>query len=311
MRALVTGANGFLGQWFTRELMRRGFHVRGVDDLSGTNKTVPDDLVEVVEIRDVVDFCREDSNQYDLALHFAAPVGGRIKIEQDPLFNARSLEIDSIFFRWAVHQVNTLVYPSSSAVYGRVLQNEPESMALREVDFSAAHAEWLAPDEMYGFTKLAGEVLAWKSADYGLNTLCIRPFSGYGEGQSFEYPVPSIAARFIRREDPLEVWGTGTQKRDFIHVEDIVRITLDRVNAGVKGYQRLNLGSGTATSFLEVIALFAAITGHRPNIKPLDDKPVGVATRFCQTNEMRKYGKPSVSLVEGLTRVLKDVEGRL
>ena len=82
-----------------------------------------------------------------------------------------------------------VVYPSSSAVYGVNFQTN-DATFMHEGLFNAASPSWFAPDEMYGFTKLVGEFLAWKAAPYGLSTLCLRHFSGYGEEQSLEYPVP-------------------------------------------------------------------------------------------------------------------------
>jgi nucleoside-diphosphate-sugar epimerase len=247
----------------------------------------------------------EDFNvNVDLVIHMAAPVGGREKIEGDPLYNADSLRLDSAMFRWAVKHAKTMVYPSSSAVYGTRFQ-DVDGIRLREEYLRFAYNEDIpVPDEMYGFTKLAGEMLAWKSAAYGLNTLCIRPFSGYGEGQSFEYPVPSIARRAINREDPLVVWGPGTQQRDFVHVRDLIGATMARLESGVFGYQTMNIGSGIPTSFNDIAKTCASIIGYEPQIQNLTDKPMGVATRYADIREMVQFYTPQITLHEGLGRVI-------
>jgi nucleoside-diphosphate-sugar epimerase len=242
---------------------------------------------------------------YDIAYHFAAPVGGRVKIEGDPLFNADSLRLDSLFFRWAVKRVKLAVYPSSSAVYGVELQ-ERGSGPLFEEQFHPANLKWYAPDEMYGFTKLAGEVLAWKSAAYGLNALCIRPFSGYGEGQSLEYPVPSICQRALERQDPLTIWGSGSQTRDFVHVDDVVGATLARIEAGISGYQPMNIGSGHPITFMTIASIASDIVGYTPEIVVDTTKPEGVKSRYAKTTRMRLFYKPTVTLKDGLARVLED-----
>jgi nucleoside-diphosphate-sugar epimerase len=305
---LITGAAGFLGRHFVRHHIAQGHSVDGIDDLSGVGSWWPaalpignryeSDAGELLAVGGI-------AKKYDIAYHFAAPVGGRVKIEGDPLFNADSLRLDSLFFRWAVKHAKLAVYPSSSAVYGVELQGTGGG-ALSEEMFHPSHPRWYSPDEMYGFTKLAGEVLAWKSAGYGLNALCIRPFSGYGEGQSLEYPVPSICQRALERQDPLTIWGSGMQTRDFIHVEDVVGATIARIEKGVYGYQSMNIGSGYPITFTTIASIAADICGYTPEIVSDSSKPEGVKSRYAKTAHMRLFYKPTVTLKDGLTRVLED-----
>lgn len=310
MRVLVTGGAGFLGRHFVHHHLSEGDQVVSVDDMSAQDPTeVPGDVMDVTEIWDVIEWMRDNDEGFDLAYHFAAPVGGRMKIENDPLFNAHSLAIDSEFFRWAHKHAEKVVYPSSSAVYGVALQCE-EGIALHEGQFDPQEFVWQAPDEMYGFTKLTGEVLAWKAAQYGLNTLCIRPFSGYGEGQSFDYPVPSIAARALRREDPLVIWGSGRQSRDFIHVDDLVKGTLARLQYPIRRYDSLNLGTGQPITFKTVAEICAQEVGYAPLIKTDESKPQGVTRRYANIERMSIYYQPEINLRRGLQRVLADVEQR-
>ena len=295
---LITGAAGFLGSWFASYFIQKNEgHDLWLIDNNPNKTSLP------MDAQDLGLWLEDFDVDCDLVFHFAAPVGGREKIEGDPLFNADSLRLDSLLFRWAIKHAKTVIYPSSSAVYGTQLQGN-EAHSLHEGMFSPKNPTWLAPDEMYGFTKLAGEMLAWKSAAYGLNTLCIRPFSGYGEGQSFEYPVPSIARRALHQEDPIEVWGPGTQRRDFIHVSDIVDLTMARLEKPIEGYEAMNLASGYANSFNEIAQLCAEIVGYQPTIQNLTEKPVGVQHRFADIQRQRRYGEPKVKLRDGLTRVI-------
>lgn len=302
-RVLVTGAAGFLGRCFAWRHIDQGDEVVAVDNLSNPHSYWPTQ-VKIYYGQDLAEFLtRTPDTTFDIAYHFAAPVGGRMKIENDPLFNADSLRLDSAFFRWAVGRVGIAVYPSSSAVYPAHLQ-EGWGTLLSEDMVHPGNNTWGAPDEMYGFTKLAGEMLAWKASDYGLNTLCIRPFSGYGEGQSMEYPVPSILARAKRREHPLLVWGTGLQSRDFVHIDDLVGATLGRLDAGVHGYQAMNISSGIGTTFNEIARRAIQIVGYSTVIKNDPGKPSGVSSRRGDPARMLRYYTPTVSLDDGLARVL-------
>jgi UDP-glucose 4-epimerase len=237
--------------------------------------------------------------------HFAAIVGGRLKIEGDPMAVALDLSIDAEFFYWVCqHQPERVLYPSSSAAYPINLQSPTGAIALSEgdIDFNKNLG---VPDMTYGWSKLTGEFLAQIAAKhYGISVVCIRPFSGYGEDQNLSYPVPAIAARAAKKEDPFEVWGSGKQGRDFVHIDDVldlIGILMDQVSDG----SAYNIGSGKLTTFLELIDLFTRFAGYAPEIKPLLDKPVGVHSRYCDMSlvESRFGWKPRISLEEGMNRV--------
>lgn len=254
-----------------------------------------------------------DFERFSDVFHFAAIVGGRLKIEGDPMAVALDLSIDAEFFYWVCrHKPERVLYPSSSAAYPVSLQSESHAIALSEsdIDFKGNLG---TPDMTYGWSKLTGEFLAQIAAKhYGVSVVCIRPFSGYGEDQDLSYPVPAIAARAARREDPFEVWGSGKQGRDFVHIDDIldlIFVLMDNVKDG-SGW---NIGSGKLTSFLDLIGLFCDIAGYKAEIKPLLDKPVGVHSRYCVMDQVREnFGwEPKISLREGMTRVYNAAVERL
>jgi nucleoside-diphosphate-sugar epimerase len=237
--------------------------------------------------------------------HFAAIVGGRLKIEGDPMSVALDLSIDAEFFYWACqHKPKRVLYPSSSAAYPISLQSPTGAIALSEADIDFTKNLGV-PDMTYGWSKLTGEFLAQIAArHYGISVVCIRPFSGYGEDQDLTYPVPAIAARAARKENPFEVWGSGKQGRDFVHIDDVldlIFILMDNISDG----SAYNIGSGKLTSFLDLIGVFTKIAGYSPEIKPLLDKPVGVHSRYCDMSLVQeKFGwNPSISVEEGMRRV--------
>jgi UDP-glucose 4-epimerase len=334
---LVSGACGFVGRNMTRRLLKTTRDkVFIIDDLSiGTHPSTwmenfTSRIFKDVEIigqderlyfwkgdfrnflfkfrenpRFVQDTYDLDFERFSDVFHFAAIVGGRLKIDGDPMAVALDLSIDAEFFYWITrHKPERVLYPSSSAAYPTSLQTESDAIALSEgdIDFKKNLG---VPDMTYGWSKMTGEFLAQIAAKYyGVSIVCIRPFSGYGEDQDLSYPVPAIAARAARHEDPFEVWGSGKQGRDFVHIDDIldlIFILMDKVHDG-SGW---NIGSGKLTSFLDLIGLFCDIAGYKATIKPLLDKPVGVYSRYCNMDLIReKFGwEPKISLHEGMTRV--------
>ena len=236
--------------------------------------------------------------------HFAAIVGGRTTIDGDPMKVALDLAIDALFFRWTcLHKPSRVLYPSSSAAYPVDLQTESDAVALNETDIN--FKKMGQPDMTYGWTKLTGEYLASIAAShYGVSVTCIRPFSGYGEDQDLSYPVPAIARRAALLENPFEVWGSGKQGRDFVHIEDVIDCTLLAMDH-IKDGRAINIGSGKLTSFLDLIEIFTSFAGYTPDIKPLLDKPVGVHSRYANMNYVYETlgWKPKLSLKEGMKRV--------
>lgn len=334
---LVSGGCGFVGRNMVKRLLKTTNDcVFMIDDLSigrhpsewidGYTSIMNNDI-EVIgkekrlffwkgDFRNLLFFMREnpqyiqdkysiDFDKFSDVFHFAAIVGGRMKIEGDPMIVALDLSIDAEFFYWVTqHKPERVLYPSSSAAYPVSLQSPEGAIALSEgdIDFNKNLG---TPDMTYGWSKLTGEFLAQiAAAHYGVRVACIRPFSGYGEDQEQSYPVPAIAARAARREDPFEVWGSGKQGRDFVHIDDVldfIFMLLDNVRDG----SAYNIGSGRLTSFLELIEVFGDIAGYKPTVKPLLDKPVGVHSRYANMDIVfEKFGwKPKISLREGMERV--------
>lgn len=334
---LVSGGCGFVGRNLVKRLLKTTEdYIFVVDDLSaGTDPGQWYDQPLIKEHKDIQvygpnerllfrkgdfrDFLREIqqdpeflNNKYGYSFprfsdvyHFAAIVGGRAKIDGDPMMVALDLSIDAEFFYWVCnYKPERVLFPSSSAAYPVDLQSDQDAIALEEsaISFDSSLGQ---PDMTYGWSKLTGEYLAQiAAAHYGISVACVRPFSGYGEDQDLSYPIPAIAARAAAKEDPFEVWGTGKQGRDFVHIDDCIDailLAMDQISDG----SAINIGSGKLTSFLEIIEVFTKIAGYEPEIKQLLDKPVGVHARYANMDYVaEKYGwKPKISIEEGMKRV--------
>ncbi len=245
-----------------------------------------------------------DFERFADVFHFAAIVGGRAMIDGDPMVVALDLAIDAEFFHWITrHKPERVMYPSSSAAYPVDLQTESGAIALKESDIDFKRMG--QPDMTYGWSKLTGEYLAKIAAEYyGIKITCIRPFSGYGEDQDLTYPIPAIAARIARRENPVEVWGTGKQGRDFVHIDDVLDCILLAMNH-IQDGTAINIGRGELLSFIEIIQTMCKIAGYEPEIKCLLDKPVGVHSRYCNMDfvEERLGWKAQISVEAGMKRV--------
>lgn len=335
---LITGACGFVGKNMTWRLLNTtSDQIIIIDNLSvgqhpdtwiGIEKVSEKDNIAVYakDGQKRVFFIQEDAREifrslrlnqqyfqnlfglnYDAlddVYHFAAIVGGRAKIDGDPMMVALDLAIDAEFFYWICnHKPGRVLYPSSSAAYPVDLQTSDGAIALKESDIN--FAKMGEPDMTYGWSKLTGEYLAKIAAShYGVHITCIRPFSGYGEDQDLTYPIPAIARRAALKEDPFEVWGTGHQGRDFVHIDDVIdciQTAMNQINDG----SAINIGMGKLTSFRDIIKTFCKIAGYEAEIKQLLDKPVGVHSRYSDMTHVNENlnWKANISLEEGLRRV--------
>lgn len=307
---LITGGAGFLGRHFAHSHIVQGHNVVLVDDFSSgyAFDDLPSEVQKRVTVMDIREWMRTDTTpNWDIVYHFAAPNASRFKSHGDPLYSSLALSIDSEFFHWAWDHTELVVYASGAGVYGTGLKSSVGSGEMSEEMFDPLSESWSTPEDMNGFAKMAGEMLAQSATKYGLHTLCIRPFNVYGEGQSTDYPIPSIARRAVRKQDPLVVWGSGSQARDFIHVSDVVRITRARIDKGVTGFQALNLGTGNPTTIRDIADLCASVMGYAPQIQSDVTMPEGGVSHWSDISRMLKYGSPMVTLREGLARVIEDM----
>lgn len=251
---------------------------------------------------------------FDEVYHLASIVGGRRVIEEKPLLVGMDLAIDSLFFLWAASlgKAKRIMYASSSAAYPINQQTEGDFSHLTEdmIDFEKGV---LAPDLTYGWSKLTGEYLSQIAVKkHGLSVGIVRPFSGYGEDQDPSYPVPAIALRVAARQRPVQVWGSGLQGRDFVHISDCIE-GLILCCRHISDASAINLGSGVLTSFLDLAKLMVKLEGYDAEVAGKDNRPVGVANRVSggdRAGELVNW-KAKISLEDGMNRVVKHAHNRL
>ncbi len=304
---LVTGAAGFIGSHLCEALLARGRQVVGVDCFtdyygraakeSNLGAALVHPGFRLVEA-DLVD---EDLPRLlkgmDLIYHLAGQPGVRgswgsqfeVYVRNNVLATQRLLEASLALGKIPV------VYASSSSVYG----NRPE-MPLQE---SAAPS----PISPYGVTKLAAEHLCRLYNDvYSLPTLSLRLFTVYGPRQR-----PDMAfRRFLKAAaagQEIELYGDGTQTRDFTYVADVVRAFLlagERCLARDTAVQVINVAGGTRASVNEVLDDIAALAGGSLSVRRLPAQPGDVRDTWADTRfAVSTLGfRPEISLKVGLER---------
>lgn len=320
MKILITGGLGFVGRHFALKFLQTDDNeVLIVDNMySGLpldrwymQPRYPDRLTIVQDdLRIWIKNKRSISSNFDLVIHCAAIVGGRLVIDGDPLAVATDLAIDAELFNWIVRGkfLPKLIYFSSSAAYAIELQTEDHHCHLAELHLHFNGTHVAIPDQTYGWSKLCGEYLCKFAAEkYGLNVKIFRPFGGYGPDQDFSYPFPSIIRRVLRKEDPIVVWGSGHQARDFVYIDDVIDCVLGTMNALRPG-EALNIGTGRGVSFRELAEIACNLLDHKAEIVSDLRKPQGVFMRVSDPYKMNQLYTPKFSLEQGILRVAEHLK---
>lgn len=303
-RALVTGAAGFVGRHMVRELRARGWDVERCD-ISGPMAWT---------MHDVSDMVRWNTARYHLVVHAAAMGAHRAAIDGKPATFIQNAKMDAAIFDWAIRtKQHRLLYISSSAAYPVALQTSVtgSTAGARGYVVERLHEDEInldAPelaDGTYGVAKLMGEHLSRAARAFGVPVTVVRPFSGYGEDQTADWPFGAFVQRIRSGDNPFVIWGNPHQRRDWIHIDDVVKGMLAVADSGTE--DPVNLCTGVGTSMFDLVDLMLATVGRTATIEADDSKPMGVMNRVGDPSRFFEYYEPTVTIEEGVHRALKEV----
>ena len=301
MRALVTGAAGFVGSHLSDRLLEQGHEVVGIDCFTDYySRAVKETNVSSPRARARFRFVEsriQDASWPVLldrvthVFHLAAQAGVRSSWGSDfSIYTAANIEATQVLLEACLdHPIERFVYASSSSVYG-----DDVAIPMRE----EARPQPLSP---YGVTKLAAEHLCMLyHANCGVPAVALRYFTVYGPRQR-----PDMAFhRFLNAllaDRPLSLYGDGEQTRDFTFVEDAVAAT---VAAGARGAPGAvyNIGGGSRVSMNQVIDVMARCTGRTPDVRRSARQKGDMRDTFADTTRARAdLGfVPKVTLDEGI-----------
>ena len=309
-RVLVSGGASFIGSHLVEGLVKRGAKVMVVDDLSSGDLT----NIEAHLAKGDVEFIQDDLREpgaarralqgIQMVFHLAADHGGRGYVDTYQAGPASNLFLDGVVFWEAMRAgVEKVVYASSGCVYPNYLQGNPgEELYLTEEKVGPPYDA----DNMYGWAKLMGEwTLKAYHQEYGLKAASCRYFTVYGPRGKENHAVMAMIARGFVGQDPFEVWGDGTQVRNWTYAEDIAEGTIlaaEKIDDGTA----VNLGTTERIRAIDAVRMVLEMAGHKAEIRLQPDMPTGPMNRVAENRLAREIlgWEPKVAFRDGLRRTM-------
>ncbi len=311
-KVLVGGGSGFLGSYITPQLVEAGATVTVVDNLE--NSTLDNlapilDQLEFIEadLRDP-ETCDQLMSGRDVVINLAAKAFG---MEYSRAHNGEMLVYNLLCTLTALeaarkNNVERFLIVSSSCVYP-----DEAPIPTPELDVFTGMPE--SVNAGYGWAKRIQELAgSYYARDYGMKLTIVRPFNPYGANYRWgsddkAHVIPALVKRVLDGEDPLVVWGSGNQRRNFLHASDAATVILkviekDKVDLPV------NIGYDDDVSIADLVDLICDVARVAPKITFDTSKPEGRFRKCASADRLRDITdgyQPKVSLREGIEEMME------
>lgn len=295
----VAGHKGMVGSAIVRKLQKEGFHnlvLKTSNELDLTNQQA------------VISFFEQEQPEYVFLA--AAKVGG---IEANNTYRAQFLYENlmiqnNLIHQSYVHNVKKLLFLASSCIYPK-LAPQP----IKEAYLLTGELE--TTNEPYAIAKIAGIKLCESyHKQYGCNFISVMPTNLYGPNDNYDlnnaHVLPSLLRKFheakLNNASKVEVWGTGTPKREFLHVDDLATACYHLMQT-YEGNVAVNIGTGNDLSIKELSELIKKITGFKGDIVWNTAKPDGTPRKLLYVDLIHSLGwKHTIDLKAGIEKVYRD-----
>lgn len=292
MRIFLAGHGGMVGGAILRQLQARGEAVKVV-----TRSRAELDLTDQAAVRDFM-----ASERPDAVILAAARVGGILANATYPadfIYENLMIQTNVIHQAFAAG-VRRMLFLGSSCIYPRdAVQPLPESALLS--------GQLESTNEPYAVAKIAGIKLCESyNRQHGTDYRCVMPANLYGPGDSFHpensHVLPALIRRFHEANtsgcDEVTIWGTGTPRREFLHVDDMAAASLFVLDLAPEIYaaetqpmlSHINVGTGHDISIRELAQLVAEVTGFRGAIRCDTTKPDGTPRKVLDVSRLARLG---------------------
>ena len=299
-KIFVAGHRGMVGSACVRALKAAGYSKA----VTRTHQEL--DLLNPKAVRDFY-----ASEKPDVAIIAAARVGG---IGANSAANSLFLyenEMIAMNTVWAAAEagVKRLLFLGSTCIYPRMApQPIPESALLT--------SELEKTNEGYALAKISGlKLCEFLRRERGLLYHSLMPTNLYGPGDNYDivhgHVLPTLIRKFETATDHVDLWGTGSAIREFLHVDDLASACLFALSLD-NPPDVMNVGSGEEVTIRELAEAVKAATGSRAEIRWDATKPDGTPRKLCDTALIRSLGwKPQIDLRRGLEMTVRSYREEL
>ena len=305
-RVTVGGGCGFLGSYLVPAIVGAGARVTVVDNLENGERSalapVDRDISFVEADLRERQVCDEVVRGCDLFINLAAKASG---IGFSRTHHGEML-VDNVLAGLvplqaaARHSVPHVVMVSTSCVYP-----DDAPVPTPELDPFVGSPE--SVNAGYGWAKRVQELAAgYFARELGMQVTILRPFNMYGANYPWRsvekaHVIPALVKRVLDGENPLVVWGSGNQRRNFLHGSDAAEVILRVIERAPA--EPVNIGYEEDTSIAELVRLICEVTGRQPKIEFDRSKPDGAARKSADSTRLRALTgnyTPRVTLRQGI-----------
>lgn len=301
---LITGGFGFIGQNLTKELITQGYRITILDDLSsGVRFKLPlPHRYMKLDISNKNNFKKIPNKKYFVVFHLAAQSSGPMSgIDSYNDFKRNVLATFNILDWSSKKKVKKFIFTSSMSVYGSYKTSVSEKFKKN-------------PESFYGMSKNIGEEYVNFFKKKGLKIIIFRLFSVYGPGQNLSNKMQgmlSIYLSYIIEDKPIIVKGNLNRIRDFVFIDDVIKILIYSLSKKSFENKTFNLGTGKKTSVIKLINLIKNKTNKNKlkivNAKPTIDDSYGViANNKKLINVLNKFKFTNLS--DGINKFLENLD---
>jgi GDP-L-fucose synthase len=304
---LLAGHTGLVGSGVRRVLERRGY------DRLALYSSENMDFTDQAATRRVF-----DKERPDMVVLAAAKVGGILANWEQPYeFISANLGIELNVINEAFRTgVKRFIFLGSACIYPKLAQQP-----IKEEYLLAGPLE--ETNQPYALAKIAGlELCRSLNREYGTDYYSLMPTNLYGPGDNFDLQTSHVLPAMIRKfhdakvgapdeagrprepNAPVVLWGTGSARREFLHVDDLadaVVFLMENVSAQDLPYALINVGTGEDQTIRELAELIQRVVGHEGPIEWDTTKPDGVPRRLLDVTLIHKLGwRASIGLEQGI-----------
>ncbi len=309
-KILVTGAAGFIGSKVCEKLLDNGYAVAGVDNMNDYyDPALKRRRLAGLEEHPRFGFYEADIEDFDAmrvvfdsespraVINEAARAGVRYSMENPFIYlstNSKgNLNLLELCRRCGVKKY---VLASTSSLYAGQKMPFKETLPVN------------SPISPYAASKKAGEAMCYTYHYlYGLDVSIVRYFTVYGPAGRPDMSVFRFI-KWIKEGTPLEIFGDGTQRRDFTYVDDIAAGTVRALRPS--GYEVINLGNNTPHELNELIELIEKVTGKKASRRHREFSKADMDATWANIDKARELldWRPEVGLAEGVRRTVEWTE---